>query len=285
MKPKEILVLKDLNKSFRLLWKRKRLLAVRDLSLTVQRGEIYGLLGPNGSGKSTTMKLILGLLRPDSGKIQIDGHAAGSMPARKKIGFLPENPYFPQFLTAREILHYYGSLCGLRGKKLNQRSEELLELVGLQDADNRPLRVFSKGMLQRIGLAQAMIHEPEILLLDEPTSGVDPMGSRQMRDLILNLKEKGKTIIFSSHLLDQVQEIVDHVAILHLGKKLCEGSLEKLLTIPDEVSMRLKYVSPEKKKELLSWLAQQNFDSVHIASAHWNLEEFFLNVIHGSVAE
>jgi ABC-2 type transport system ATP-binding protein len=282
MKPKEILVLKELNKSFKLLWRRKRLLAVRDLSLTVQRGEIYGLLGPNGSGKSTTMKLILGLLRPDSGTIQVDGHDAGSMPARKKIGFLPENPYFPQFLTAREILHYYGALCGLRGKKLSQSSEELLELVGLQDADNRPLRVFSKGMLQRIGLAQAMIHEPEILLLDEPTSGVDPMGSRQMRDLILDLKAKGKTIIFSSHLLDQVQEIADHVAIVHLGKKLCEGSLEKLLSIPDEFHVRAKGVSPEKEKELLAWMAQQNLGDIRVSKAHWNLEEFFLNVIKKS---
>lgn len=230
-----ILTLKELAKSFPLPWRRERLLAVKNLSLSIPKGEVFGLLGPNGSGKSTTMKLILGLLRPDSGEIIIAGHTAGSMDARRAIGFLPENPYFPQFLTAREILHYYGSLCGLRGKFLQDRANEMLKLVGLEGANNRTLRAFSKGMFQRIGLAQALINDPEILLLDEPTSGVDPIGARQIQDLILQLKSRGKTVIFSSHLLGHVQDVADRIAILHLGEKKCEGVLSNLLSRDEDL--------------------------------------------------
>ena len=183
-------------------WFRGRVLALEGLDMEVQRGEVFGLLGPNGSGKSTAMKMILGLLRPTSGRAEVCGFHAGTIAARRQIGFLPENPYFPNFLSGMELVRYYGRLSGMGGSALEKRIQELMELVRLGgEAGKRPLRTYSKGMLQRAGLAGAMVGDPEILMLDEPTAGVDPAGSREIRDLILELRGRGKTVIFSSHLL------------------------------------------------------------------------------------
>src|SRR5471032_3387009 len=219
-----------LTKRYPLAWKRKVLVALDNLNLQVKQGEVFGLLGPNGSGKSTTLKLLLGLIVASEGEALIFGLPPSSLEARRRVGFLPENPYFYSFLNGDETLRFYGKLFGVSGAKLDQKIEELIDLVGLQNGRERPLRSYSKGMLQRIGLAQALIHDPDLLFLDEPTAGVDPLGSSQIRDLILRLKKMGKTVIFSSHLLEQVQEVADRVAIFSLGKKVLEGHLDDLLT-------------------------------------------------------
>ena len=190
------------------------IVAVKDLNLRIEPGEVYGLLGPNGSGKSTTLKIILGLVSPTRGRTEIFGRDSRLVESREAVGFLPENPYFYKYLTGEETLRFFGRLCGLRGARLKERIDELLELVGLTKARKRRLGVYSKGMLQRIGLAQALIHDPRLVVLDEPTAGVDPAGSREIRDLILDLKRRGITVLLSSHLLAQAQEICDRVGIL-----------------------------------------------------------------------
>jgi len=282
LKTDEAVFAEDLTKSFKLQWRRGRLMALDGLNLQVKRGEVFGLLGPNGSGKSTTMKLLLGLIKPSRGRIEIFGHPAGTMEARRKVGFLPENPYFPSFLNGREALRYYGGLCNLRGSALQDRIQELLKLVDLESGALRPLKTYSKGMLQRIGLAQALLHDPDLLFLDEPTAGVDPVGSRQIRDIIMGLKERGKTVVFSSHLLEQVQEVSDRVAILNLGQKISEGTLADLLTVPDQVEIRLKEVSPEQEAKVREILRAQGFAAPEITRPQRSLEEFFISVVNRS---
>lgn len=269
---------KELSKKFKLQWRRGWLLALEPLNLVVNQGEVFGLLGPNGSGKSTTMKLLLGLLKPSSGGVTIFGLPAGTMAARKRMGFLPENPYFPTFLSGLEVLEYYGKLSGLSGNFLKQRKDELLELVGLQESRRRPLKTYSKGMLQRIGLAQALLHDPDLLLLDEPTAGVDPLGSRQIKDIILNLKQRGKTIIFSSHLLEQVQEVSDRVAILHLGQKLREGSLAQLLQVQDQLQVQIKSKG-HSVLEIEAILSAAGISEVTVSRPQMKLEDYFIQSI------
>jgi ABC-2 type transport system ATP-binding protein len=268
-----------LTKTFNLSWRRGKLLALDQLDLRVKRGEVYGLLGPNGSGKSTTMKLLLGLIKPTAGKIEIFGEPAGTMRAREKVGFLPENPYFPNFLTGREALTYYGGLCNLGGKALRDRASELLKLVGLERSASRPLRTYSKGMLQRIGLAQALLHDPDLLFLDEPTAGVDPVGSREIRDLILALRERGKTIVFSSHLLEQVQEVSDRVGILYLGQKLREGPLDDLLTVRAAVEIRAPALSSGQEEKIRAALQEIGLADFEIRHPKMRLEDFFISVL------
>lgn len=266
-----------LRKEFKLGWGRGRVLAVESLDLEVRRGEVFGLLGPNGSGKSTAMKMILGLLRPTSGQAEVCGCRAGTLAARRHIGFLPENPYFPAFLSGAELIRYYGRLSGMGGKKLEERVQELLLLVRLGgEAGRRPLRTYSKGMLQRAGLAGALVSDPEIVMLDEPTAGVDPAGSREIRDLIRELKERGKTVIFSSHLLEQVEDVADRVIILHRGQKLREGRLEDLLTQTGEWQVRAKGLGDSQRRELHAWLVQHGAQVLQEGSPRERLEEFFL---------
>ena len=266
-----------LRKEFALGWFRGRLLAVEGLDMEVRKGEVFGLLGPNGSGKSTAMKMILGLLRPSSGRAEVCGYRAGTIAARRQIGFLPENPYFPNFLTGIELVRYYGRLSGLGGKKLENRIAELMELVRLGgEAGKRPLRTYSKGMLQRAGLAGAMVGDPEILMLDEPTAGVDPAGSREIRDLILELKERGKTVIFSSHLLEQVEDVAERVIILHRGKKLREGRLEDLLSKKSEWQIRVQGLEEAGRKELRVWLEKKGVQIVAESAPRERLEDYFL---------
>src|SRR5687768_7989818 len=219
---------------------RGSVVAVKDLSLTVEAGHVYGLLGPNGSGKSTTMKIVLGLVTPTAGRTYIFGRDSRDVESREAVGFLPENPYFYKFLTGKETLHFYGKLCGIRGQKLEDRSKELLALVSLEDAADRRVGGYSKGMLQRIGLAQALIQEPRLLVLDEPTAGVDPAGSREIRDLILDFKKRGITVLLCSHLLEQVQEICDRIGILNRGALIREGRLEDLISIQDQTELILE---------------------------------------------
>jgi len=266
-----------LRKEFALGWFRGRLLAVEGLDMEVRKGEVFGLLGPNGSGKSTAMKMILGLLRPTGGRAEVCGYRAGTISARRQIGFLPENPYFPNFLSGIELVRYYGRLSGMGGRKLETRIAELMELVRLGgEAGKRPLRTYSKGMLQRAGLAGALVGDPEVLMLDEPTAGVDPAGSREIRDLILELKERGKTVIFSSHLLEQVEDVADRVIVLHRGKKLREGRLEDLLSKKNEWQIRMQGLDEVGRRELRAWLEKRGVQLLEESAPRERLEDYFL---------
>jgi ABC-2 type transport system ATP-binding protein len=219
-----------LTKQFKPGWPgRPSITALEGLSLTVARGEIFGFLGPNGAGKTTTLKILMGLMRPDGGTVTLLGAPAGDVQVRKHIGFLPESPYFYDYLTAREFLTFYGELAGLTGSELKQRVGDLLESVGLLDAEHRQLRKFSKGMLQRVGLAQAIIHDPELIVLDEPMSGLDPLGRKQVRDLILQLREQGKTVFFSSHIIPDVEMICDRVGVVMKGRLIAMGRVDELV--------------------------------------------------------
>jgi ABC-2 type transport system ATP-binding protein len=271
-----------LTKRYPLAWKRKLLVALDRLDLQIRSGEVYGLLGPNGSGKSTTLKLLLGLVFPTEGEAQIFGLPPESLEARRRVGFLPENPYFYGFLTGDETLRFYGKLCGVTGARLEKRIDELIDLVGLQNGRERPLRSYSKGMLQRIGLAQALVHDPDLLFLDEPTAGVDPLGSAQIRDLILQLKKMGKTVVFSSHLLEQVQEVADRVAIFSLGKKVLEGSLESLLTEKQNTQIRVPFdLSPEQQEKVRQSLLQAGIDDrdIQFSRPRLSLEQLYLHTV------
>jgi ABC-2 type transport system ATP-binding protein len=219
--------------------------AVDGVSIRIMPGEVYGLIGPNGSGKSTTMKALLGLVAPTAGQCAIFGKDSLKVDSRNDVGFLPENPYFYKHLSGGETLRFYGKLCGLAGKELEHRVSELLSLVDLENARDRRIGGYSKGMLQRIGLAQALIQEPRLIILDEPTAGVDPVGSRQIRDLILKLRERGITVFLCSHLLEQVQEVCDHVGIIFQGRMIREGRLDDLIAIEDQTEIVVRNGSPD----------------------------------------
>lgn len=272
-----------LTKRYPLTWKRRVLVALDHLDLQIRPGEVFGLLGPNGSGKSTTIKLLLGLISPNEGEARVFGLPPESIEARRRVGFLPENPYFYGFLNGDETLRFFGKLCGLSGAKLEARIEELIELVGLQNGRERPLRAYSKGMLQRIGLAQALIHDPDLLFLDEPTAGVDPQGSAQIRDMILRLKKMGKTVIFSSHLLEQVQEVADRVAIFSLGRKVLEGSLDDLLVEKQSTLVNVPgELTPERREQFRRLLAQAGFGTADVSFSRprLSLEQLYLRTVH-----
>ena len=271
-----------LTKVFPIPFRRKSIVAVRDLNLSIRPGEIYGLLGPNGSGKSTTLKIILGLLSPTRGRTEIFGIDSSEVRSRVSVGFLPENPYFYKFLTGAETLRFFGKLGGLTGAKLNQRIDEILTTVSLQDARDRRLSTFSKGMLQRIALAQALIHDPRVVILDEPTAGVDPAGSRDISNLILELKGKGVTVLLSSHLLTQVQEICDRVGILSAGKLVREGALPDLVATPDRTELILEDVSEDALREIESVLERHTARIVKRRPATKTLEQLFLEATEGS---
>lgn len=230
----------NLTKVFRGQLGRKAFVAVRELSFSVRAGEVYGLIGPNGSGKSTTMKVILGLLAPTGGRTEIFGRDSAKVESRQDVGFLPENPYFYKHLTGMETLLFYGRLCGLGGAALRERARELLALTGLENAADRRVGGYSKGMLQRIGLGQALIHEPRLLVLDEPTAGVDPAGSRKIRDLILEFRNRGITVLVTSHLLEQLQEVCDRVGIMANGKMVSEGRLDDLIAVENQTEIVLE---------------------------------------------
>jgi len=207
----------SLSKVFKKDFTKKKVCALNSLTLQVQEGEVFGFLGPNGAGKSTTIKLLLNLIRPTSGSISIDGKLASDKSVRRMIGYLPENPYFYDHLSAKELLWFGGKSCDLDHKSILERTESLLKMLDLTDAMNRPLRSYSKGMVQRAGLALALVHDPNILVLDEPMSGLDPMGRKKVFDLILKLKEEGKTVFFSSHILHDIERLCDRAAILING--------------------------------------------------------------------
>jgi ABC-2 type transport system ATP-binding protein len=268
--------LTGITKVFPIPFQRRSVVAVRDLNLEVAAGQIYGLLGPNGSGKSTTLKIILGLVPPTRGQAKIFGRESDQVASRESVGFLPESPYFYKFLTGEETLRFYGKLCGLRGAALKDRVEEMLALVGLTSARKRRLAGYSKGMLQRIGLAQALIQEPALLVLDEPTAGVDPEGAREIGDLILKLKGRGVTVLLSSHLLGQVQEICDRVGILANGVLVREGALDELLTVENQTGLVLENASPGLIDEIEKLVASAGARLVERQPPRTSLERVFL---------
>jgi ABC-2 type transport system ATP-binding protein len=269
--------IQGLTKIFPVPLHRHSIVAVRDLNLRVEPGEVYGLLGPNGSGKSTTLKIILGLVPPSHGRTEIFGRDSRLVESREAVGFLPENPYFYKYLSGEETLRFFGRLCRLGGARLKNRTDELLELVGLTKARKRRLGTYSKGMLQRIGLAQALIHEPKLLVLDEPTAGVDPAGSRQIRDLIVDLKRRGITVLLSSHLLAQAQEICDRVGILADGVLVREGRLEELIAIENQTELVVADASSGLVDEIESLINRSNAKLIERRRSTTTLEKLFLD--------
>ena len=269
--------IRGLTKVFPVPLHRHSIVAVRDLNLRVEPGEVYGLLGPNGSGESTTLKIILGLVSASHGRTEIFGRDSRLVESREEVGFLPENPYFYKYLSGEETLRFFGRLCRLGGTRLKNRTDELLELVGLTKARKRRLGTYSKGMLQRIGLAQALIHEPKLLVLDEPTAGVDPAGSRQIRDLIVDLKRRGITVLLSSHLLAQAQEICDRVGILAGGVLVREGRLEELIAIENQTELVVANASSGLVDEIESLINRSNAKLIERRRSTTTLEKLFLD--------
>jgi ABC-2 type transport system ATP-binding protein len=270
--------LAGVSKVFPIPFRRRVVVALRDLNLEVAPGEVYGLLGPNGSGKSTTLKIILGLITSTRGTATIFGRDNYAVATRRDIGFLPENAYFHKFLTGAETLRFHARLSGLKRRETNARVDELLDTVGLRHARNARLGTYSKGMLQRIGLAQALIHRPKLLILDEPTAAVDPAGSRDIQNLIASLKQQGVTVLLSSHLLTQVQEICDRVGILHRGTLLREGRVEDLLAVENQTELVIENASPDLLATLERQIASTDARVVARRKPQTSLEQLFLKV-------
>jgi ABC-2 type transport system ATP-binding protein len=261
-------------------WGRPKVRALDDLNLTIHRGEVFGLLGPNGSGKSTTIKLLLGLIFASRGKAFVLGHAAGDTSINEKVGFLPEESYLYRFLNGEETLKFYGRLFKIPRKELNRRVPALLDTVGLdQKSRKRKLREYSKGMARRIGLAQALINNPDLVLLDEPTTGLDPIGTREMKDLILSLKAQGKTVLLCSHLLADVQDVCDRITILFRGKMQTLGQVKDLLQVRDITQIQANGLTPVQIEEARTMLRQMGATDVNITHPTTTLEDLFVRIV------
>jgi ABC-2 type transport system ATP-binding protein len=273
---------RSLTKIYRDFWGRQKVRALSALDLTVQRGEIFGLLGPNGSGKTTTIKLLLGLLFPTDGEALVLGRKASDVMKNERIGYLPEETYLYKFLNAEETLDFYGRLFDMPAATRRKRAAELINLVGLDFAKRRQLKEYSKGMTRRIGLAQALINDPELIVLDEPTSGLDPIGSRQMKDLIVHLRAQGKTVLMCSHLLADVQDVCDRIAILHQGELKELGRVDALLKQHDVTSIRTTSLGPEAEAEIREVVARHHGQVLAMEHPTSTLEELFLRIVQDS---
>jgi len=270
----------DLTKVYRDFWGRPKVHALAGLNLSLERGEIFGLLGPNGSGKSTTIKLLLGLIFPTAGRAVVLGHPPGTPAANQRIGYLPEESYLHRFLTGEETVDFYGRLFGLPRRRRRRRTAELLDLVGLdRRARARQLREYSKGMSRRIGLAQALVNDPELLLLDEPTSGLDPIGTREMKDLLLRLKGQGKTLLLSSHLLADVQDVCDRIGILARGDLKQIGRVRDLLLVRDVFQVQVRGATAAGREALVAAAHAAGAEVVAAEHPTTTLEDLFLRVI------
>ena len=282
--PQIVVETKNLTKIYRDFWGRQKVRALKALDLQIHKGEIFGLLGPNGSGKTTTIKLLLGLLFPTSGDISILGKTASDVVKNEKIGYLPEESYLYRFLNAEETLDFYGRLFKMTGPVRRQRVAQLINMVGLESAKKRQLREYSKGMTRRIGLAQALINDPDLILLDEPTSGLDPIGTKNMKDLILELREQGKTIIMSSHLLADVQDVCDRVGILYQGELKELGRVSDLLKVSNQTEIRAENLSEDALKKIEQIIADDWAKLNFSGHPTTTLEDLFLNIIKESEA-
>jgi ABC-2 type transport system ATP-binding protein len=275
-----IVAVRGLTKIFKDFWGQRKAVAVDNVDFEVRRGEVFGLLGPNGSGKSTTVKLLLGLLYPTRGHIEVFGHSPRHVPSKAHIGYLPEESYLYRFLDSHETLDFFGNLFDLPAAKRKERNEQLLEMVGLSKVRTRVVGEFSKGMQRRIGLAQALINDPDLVILDEPTAGLDPIGCREVKDLILALARRGKTVILSSHLLADVEDVCDRVVIYYGGRIHAQGPLRELLAKPDSVRITMPPLGRERMQKVLDLIRQDvAADKVQIDNPTQNLENYFLEVV------
>ena len=270
---------RTISKVFRDFWRRPKVRAVDGISFEVRRGEVFGLLGPNGSGKSTTMKMILGLLHPTHGQLAVLGRSPREVRAKARVGYLPEESYLYPYLTPDETLDFYGRLFDLNARERRQRTEQLLEMMGLQHARRRAVGDFSKGMARRIGLAQALINDPDLIVLDEPTSGLDPLGCRQVKDLILTLAKRGKTILLSSHLLADVEDVCDRIAILYNGHIQAMGSIQSLLEDTRQCRVTFPELPAPQMQQVLALLREALGTTPDVEHPRRDLEQFFLGVV------
>lgn len=282
MSDEPVIQIRNLTKTYRDFWGRKKVQALNSLSLEVNKGEVFGLLGPNGSGKTTTMKLLLGLLFPTEGEISILGKPASDVSKNERIGYLPEESYLYRFLNAEETLDFYGRLFDISAEERKQRTNELIEMVGLQHARRRQLKEYSKGMTRRIGLAQALINDPDLILLDEPTSGLDPEGSQDMKRLINDLRDKGKTVVMCSHLLADVQDVCDRIAILYGGELKELGRVEDLLKEQHETQLVTSHLDDAAVDEIKAVLDKHGASLKTCGHPTSSLEDLFMKTVQRS---
>jgi len=279
--PGEVVVsVRGLTKVFKDFWNRPKARAVDNVDFEVRRGEVFGLLGPNGSGKSTTVKLLLGLLYPTKGHIEVFGHSPRHVSTKARIGYLPEESYLYRYLNSRETLDFFGNLFQLSKGERDNRAEQLLDMVGLGQTRTRAIGEFSKGMQRRIGLAQALINDPDLVILDEPTAGLDPIGCREVKDLIVALARRGKTVILSSHLLSDVEDVCDRVVIYYGGKIQAAGPLKELLAKPDSLRITTPVLPRATLERVLATIRQDAITGeVRVDNPTQNLESYFLDVV------
>ena len=277
--------IQNLTKDFAIGMRGKKLRAVDDLCLEVGDNEIFGLLGPNGSGKSTTIKIILGLLEASKGTCEIYGRPSKLVDARRSVGFLPEAPYFYRYLTGRELVRYYARICMVSRVKIDSAVDSVIKLVGMTDAADRRVGTYSKGMLQRIGLAQSLVHDPQLVILDEPTAGVDPLGSTAIAEIVRELKRRGKTVLLSSHLLAQIEGLCDRVAILHRGKLVREGRIDDLVEEKDAESLVVQGLSAEGRAVVEAEIKAQGGRLARVEKPRLSLDAYFLKEVHESENE
>src|SRR5947199_6514052 len=279
--PTEVVVaVRGLTKIIKDFWGRPNALAVDQVDFEVRRGEVFGLLGPNGSGKSTTVKMLLGLLYPTRGHIEVFGKSPRHVATKARIGYLPEESYLYRYLNSRETLDFFGNLFHLDKRDRTNRTEQLLEMVGLGQTRTRPIGEFSKGMQRRIGLAQALINDPDLVILDEPTAGLDPIGCREVKDLIVSLARRGKTVILSSHLLSDVEDVCDRVVIYYGGRIQAMGTLKDLLAQPDSIRITTPALARDTMQRVLEVIRRDVAeDKVQIDTPTQNLENYFLQVV------
>jgi ABC-2 type transport system ATP-binding protein len=282
MSDEPVIQIRNLTKTYRDFWGRKKVQALNSLSLEVNKGEVFGLLGPNGSGKTTTMKLLLGLLFPTEGEISILGKPASDVSKNERIGYLPEESYLYRFLNAEETLDFYGRLFDISAEERKERTNKLIEMVGLQHARRRQLKEYSKGMTRRIGLAQALINDPDLVLLDEPTSGLDPEGSQDMKKLINDLRDKGKTVVMCSHLLADVQDVCDRIAILYGGELKELGRVEDLLKEQHETQLVTSHLDDAAVDEIKAVLDKHGASLKTCGHPTSSLEDLFMKTVQRS---
>jgi len=284
MQPDTVIETRNLTKVYRDFWGRQKVRALKALDLEIKRGEVFGLLGPNGSGKTTTIKLLLGLLFPTSGQALVFGRDATDVAKNERIGYLPEESYLYRFLNAEETLDFYGRLFNMSAAVRRRRAAELINRVGLSNARRRQLKEYSKGMTRRIGLAQALINDPELILLDEPTTGLDPIGTREMKDMILDLRGQGKTVVMCSHLLADVQDVCDRIGILYQGELKELGRVESLLKVRDVTEFRASGLSEAAQEEVKAVIERHDGKLIFAGNPTSTLEELFLSIIAESEA-
>jgi len=275
-----VVTVRGLTKIFKDFWNRPKARAVDNVDFDVRRGEVFGLLGPNGSGKSTTVKLLLGLLNPTKGHVEVFGHSPRHVATKARIGYLPEESYLYRYLNSRETLDFFGNLFQLSKGERENRATQLLDMVGLGKTQTRAVGEFSKGMQRRIGLAQALINDPDLVILDEPTAGLDPIGCREVKDLILELARRGKTVILSSHLLSDVEDVCDRVVIYYGGRIQASGTLKELLATPDTLQITTPVLSRPTLERVLEIIRHDlSHGEVRVDNPTQNLESYFLDVV------